>query len=204
MTLLQRSDYGRIPVKPPIVPIVQNGVTVDGQSFAIDDTIYVNIELTCVDGTKYVLPYESVLVCPNIKTNIFRISAEKLFSSVLRHERLLTLTYTPFESDRSVTVQCYNETATPTHAYIEIAKATIVPDNTTTFIEGIVRGRNRANPFRSALIESDGGDGNEVGVESIYVDNPARRVKLPFRNDSGDNISLKRGARIAEVFEMVP
>ena len=90
--MLQRSDYESLDTKPPIVLIGQNGITVDGQSFNIDGAIYVNLELRCIDGTNFTLPYETVLVCPDIKLNILGISAEKRFSSVLRDNKTMTLT----------------------------------------------------------------------------------------------------------------
>ena len=201
LTLLQRSDYESLASKPPITPIGQNGITVDGQSFTIDGAIYVNLELRCADGTTFMLPYETVLVCPNIKSNILGISAEKRFSSVLRDNQKMTLTYTTYgSSEPPVTVKCFKEVTTPTHAFIEIAKATVVHKYSTAFVPTRVKGQRKdmGSPLIDPILSDVG------GLEPVFADSPLpRTLRLPYTNDSSEDVYLKRGTKIADVHETI-
>ena len=144
MVILTRSTYDALKYKPPLPPILQKGSGPDMSRFEVDGIVYLNLSMTTDGGQQYTLPYEPCLVCPTVTTNIFGIKAEERFKKIIRDTEAHIVTFVPKRStDAPITINVYKEAIEVTHAYVTIAKTTLIRDQHATMVTAAIKGIKR-------------------------------------------------------------
>ena len=194
-SIIPLSYFDKLENKPPLVPIKESGVGVAGNKFPIDGVAYLNLQLIAKDRSTYLLEYEPVLITAAVDTCIFGVKTERRFTEIRRSQKDMTLTFIPPGSD-GVTVQCYYEKESQnSHAYIKVAKTTVVQDTGLTWVKGkiqnypAVRGKETAFYFEG----SDELKTQDMHIYSYKCDQAQKTVRIPIRNDSYAAIKLRKG-----------
>ena len=70
-TMIPRTLYERLRNKPPLRPVLNSGIGVDGHKFLIDGIVCLNLNFVQINGSTFTIEYEPVLVSSHINTPIY-------------------------------------------------------------------------------------------------------------------------------------
>ena len=128
-SIVSRSMYEKLSVKPPLIPANRCGVGINNSKCQFDGVIYVNLQFTRQNNSVYDLQYEPALVTSDIKQCIFGLRTEVRFEKREReHKNCLLKIFPP--SDEVITVSYFQENAEHlSSACIYVAKTTLIQAN---------------------------------------------------------------------------
>ena len=138
-SIMKKETYDSLENKPPLNPVTQSGIGIDGHSFGFDGIVYLNLTFNVDDGEPYTLEYEPILVSSKVTSNIFGAQTENRFKTCSRDLEKSELKYTTKEHDKKINVRCYKENVNSTSAFIEVAKVSFIRENDIKVIKGKVR-----------------------------------------------------------------
>ena len=112
-----------------------------------------------------------------------------------------TITFVPREG-QNIKLKYFVEKVATSSAFIQVAKTTLIPDNTVQFIKGKVKGLSKSNLlqkeffFEGELLNED----IEIPDLQLGIDN--RNLRMPIINHSGKDIFLKNRQKLGEIREL--
>ena len=110
-----------MPYSPPLQQLTQQGICADQSKFDVDGVIYAHLNILDDQNNHCRIPYEPVLVCPTVSTNIFGMKSMDKFEQITKNNKEDTITFT--KNDNTLTVRVIKEKIEKNEsAYIAIAK----------------------------------------------------------------------------------
>ena len=189
-SIISRSMYEKLSVKPPLLPVNRCGVGINNSKFQFDGVIYVNLQFTRQDNSVYDLQYEPVLVTSEIKQCIFGLHTELRFEKVERDHKNCQLKIFP-PSDEVITVKYFRENAKPlSSACICVAKTTLIQANEIKFVPTRMAGNPNSFKNKAYLIED--GDNNDISLANIHVTSPCKKMHIPVINTTESHYFRER------------
>jgi len=199
-SIITRKTYDSLPVKPPLSAVKQSGIGIDGHKFNFEGVAYLTLNFKKSDGVDYPVFYEPILVSRHVKSNILGAKTESRFKSCVRDFEKQTLVYTT-RKDENVIVKCYKEQLNVTSAFIEVARTSVIFDNEVKMVKGkLVDKNNLKSEMEGDMFSISGCESDEkFTVSDLTIKDIQRRIMVPIENNSGKNLTLKKGDICAEV-----
>ena len=97
-------------------------------------------------------------------------------------------------------IKCFKENNQPSTAFVHIAKATTIPDDSLTMVKGrITNLRSIAKTDDTHFLLEASPIRDQVVSFHVKMDTPTNTVNFPINNGTGSDFMLKSGERLANI-----
>ena len=199
--MIPSSIYNNLQHKPPLAPVNKVGIGISGTSFQFDGAAHMNLKYKRLDDTSYLLEYEPVLVSSHITTCIFGIHSELRFKSAARDHDEKCITFVPTDG-QMVQMAYLEEKSDGRSAFIQVSKATFIPNNELCRISGKIKGINIKESNSATTFLFEGELELELGFTDFKLDLREKNIKVPVFNDSGADVTLRKGVQLGTLTEL--
>ena len=177
------------------------GIGISGTHFQFDGAAHMNLKFKRPDDTSYILEYEPVLVSPHITICIFDIHSEFGFKSAARDHGEKFITFVPTDG-QMVQMPYLEEKSDGRSAFDQVSKATFILNNELCWISGQIKGINIKESNSATPFLFEGEPELKLGLTDFKLDLREKNIKVPLFNDSGADVTLRKGVQLGTLTEL--